>query len=725
MLALHGRSRTALRAGEPSVNAVVAFARRNAGTIAGFLLGAITALCVFGPGFVVGTSSFWDYPPTDFNSHVVGYRMYLLDDWRFPLFHTQTLEEPRGLNLLYMDALPLVALFAKLLKPIVPSFLETMWFNAFGWWPVVAYGLQGAFGARLMRELVGPARVAELCGAAFAVATPVFVLRFLHIALASHFFILAALLLYLQSARGLGTRQAAQRWALLFATLTLVHPYLFAMCAGVFAASVANSALRGRWKDALVVFGSTAAVVLVVVFVSGFHGQEVAKGGMWGYGHKTTDLISFFTPQWATFFPLSHRYQIDMTRNEAAEGWAYLGAGVLIAIVIAAVRAPRAFVQAARTHWPLATALGLMAAFAISNRVTVASKVLFELPLPEALEWPTRQFRSCGRFIWPAVYAVSFYVLALLYRTTRGTRFALVAPFVAGIQLVDAFAAFLYVNAYTSRGEAKFLDWETLRPVIAEHRAITFVPSFECIFWERPVVAFAQMEIEYMAAEHGVGLSSVRSSRPLRDCRHDAAELARTAIVPDRLYLLFPPEVPRATVVHYENAGAPCAVFPRGIACSTRFASGLPRGFSAFSPAVDYELGQKILVGTRDDERYLGIGWSWPEESHRWTDGEAAFLYVRTAEPLRRSARLHLLTAGAVADGDPRPSARVLVNGALAGRIELSAEARPFELPLPDSVEGARLLEIELRSSSYPPPGGVPPGERALGLSVTELRIAP
>lgn len=698
-------------------------------TLLGFALGVVTALFAYGPGFVSGTSSFWDYPPTDWSSHVIGYRMYVLDGWHFPLFQTATLETPRGLNLLYMDALPIVALPAKLLAPVaqhLPSFLRSVWFNPFGAWLALSYGLQGAYGVRLMRELAGRSPVAELSGAALAIATPVFVLRFLHIALASHFFLLAALLLYVQCVRGLALRAALARMTALFAALSLVHPYLFAMCAGVLAATLATMALQKRARDAVIVGACAAGAVLVIVLLCGFHGSEVSKGGMWGYGYKSTDLVSFVTPQWATFFPYAHANRIDPTRSEAAEGWAYLGAGVLVAIPMALLKAPRAVIAALRRHWLFVAVLAVMVAFAVSHRITFGSKVLVELPLPGFLDWPTRQFRSNGRFVWPAVYAGTFYLLALLFRETRGTRFALAVPLVAGLQFVDTLAAELYVGAYTSHGEARFLDWETMTPVVQSHSGVTFAPSFECVVWDRPIVAFEQLEIEYMAAARGVALSSVRSSRPLRDCRHEPFAAARTPIDRDQLYLGFSPQAPRASALHFERAGLRCGAFRSGYACSTRFASGLPAGLSPFIPDVDYTLGEPITFGKVASDRFLGVGWSWPEKTHRWTDGDAAFVYLRASEPLPAGAKLSLRAAGQLFERRPQMSAVVRVNGARVGEIALAAEPRSFELALPEAMIGARLLEIELEPSDSRPPAELGMQDpRALGLAVSSLAIVP
>jgi hypothetical protein len=303
----------------------------------------------------------------------------------------------------------------------------------------------------------------------------------------------------------------------------------------------------------------------------------------------------------------------------------------------------------------------------------------------------------------------------------------LAVPLVAAIQYVDTLAALLYVGAYTSRGEARFLDWETLKPVVLSHRGVTVAPTFDCIPWDRAIVAFVQMEVQYLAATRGIGLSSVRSSRPLHDCRREPIDGAEAAVVPNQLYLSFSPQAPRASAMHFERSGAPCATFSHGIACSTQFASKMPAGLSPFSPDVDYALGQIIHLGKKSDERYLGVGWSWPEETHRWTDGAAAFVYLRSADPLPPGAHIRLHAAGAIFPERPRMTATVRINGAIAGEVSLASDPEAFDLAVPHAALGQRFIEIELQPADSRPPSeiGKHTDVRAIGLSVLDLAVVP
>src|SRR5689334_6685401 len=86
--------------------------RRWLHLICAFVVGALVAIIGFGPAYVSGTSPFWKYPPIDFSSHIVGFNLYLHDDWHFPICDIHDSHHKR-LSLLYTDSLPLLAIFAK------------------------------------------------------------------------------------------------------------------------------------------------------------------------------------------------------------------------------------------------------------------------------------------------------------------------------------------------------------------------------------------------------------------------------------------------------------------------------------------------------------------------------------------------------------------------------------------------------------------------------------
>jgi hypothetical protein len=701
---------------------------RHSGPLAGLVLGAIVALLGFGPGYVFGTSSFWDYPPTDFNSHVIGYRAYVHDAWHLPVFQTNALDAPAGLNILFMDSLPPVAFFAKVVRGLVPDFLHTLWWNPFGAWQVLSYALQGLFAALVVRAAGQSSRLAQLCGAAVAISMSVFVLRFYHTALGSHFLLLAALWLYLRTRGAQISVRGGAQWVGLLVLALLIHPYLFVMVCAVFTASVATWLGARRLQAAGAIAVASCVAVVVVMSVAGFFATSTLKGSAWGFGFKSTDLASFFVPQYSSFYPSrNHALAIDMARNEAAEGWDYLGVGVLALALVLLVRAPRAVARTVRAHVPLLTVLLMMAAWAIGNRITFAQQVLFEFRLPHVLDWLVGQLRSSGRFIWPLTYTAALYLVILGFRTFRAGSAFVVTPILAFVQLLDGLGNFAYVRAYASQGEIRFLEHETWKPVLAEHRSVAIGPHFECIEWMHPVIAFASMELQYMGAAGGLTLSNVRSSRSNVDCLHARAARVRAAMDPDRLVVLFPPEVPLTESVHYERLGLGCASFGRGFACSKHISSALPpAGFTVLPHGARYEPGTIIKLGSDDAARFLGIGWSFGEGTHRDQLGESGFFHLRLARPLTPAMRLHLVAAGPVFPSRPRATANVIVNDVSIRTLEFTADtAVEFDIPLPATLEGATLIDIELRPADWRPPKTIGEGvdDRPIGVIVRELTL--
>jgi hypothetical protein len=198
-------------------------------------------------------------------------------------------------------------------------------------------------------------------------------------------------------------------------------------------------------------------------------------------------------------------------------------------------------------------------------------------------------------------------------------------------------------------------------------------------------------------------------------------------VLRDQLYLLFPPDVPWAEAVHYETGGAVCGTYRKMVACSTSFSRSLPAGFERLTPNIDYAMGDTIPFGKKAfEERYLGVGWSWPEGGHRWSLGDASFLYLRLAQPLPPRSVLRARTFGHMAPSRPPVITKVIVNGAPGGEIPGELYPGDHEVTLPEIAPDVRVLEIELRPSDYRSPTalGTAKDDRELGIAIIELSIA-
>src|SRR4029453_11815195 len=129
---------------------------------------------------------------------------------------------PEGGSGLYNDALPLAALFAKVLATAFGVMV-----NPLPWAFLAAYVLQGVMAVRLVRALGVRSPWLILALASWPLLSIPFLIRFTHIALAFHGLLLWALALYFEQVRARRIRTAEQ--TLLGVVALLINPYLLAM----------------------------------------------------------------------------------------------------------------------------------------------------------------------------------------------------------------------------------------------------------------------------------------------------------------------------------------------------------------------------------------------------------------------------------------------------------------------------------------------------------------
>ena len=157
----------------------------------GGALGALAFLLVYGAAPLDVTNDAFcrgGYIEKDIQQHYAGWLFYRQSEPGFPLCIAQNINFPDGLSVAYTDSVPLFAALFRLLSPVLPDT-----FQYFGWFTLLAFFLQGAFGA-LLAGLFVPGVALPLLGDILFVTSPVLFERAIrHTALGAQFFILAAL----------------------------------------------------------------------------------------------------------------------------------------------------------------------------------------------------------------------------------------------------------------------------------------------------------------------------------------------------------------------------------------------------------------------------------------------------------------------------------------------------------------------------------------------------
>jgi hypothetical protein len=570
------------------------------------LLGVVTCVYAFGVDFLLGRGAFWALPEGDALTNVVGYRYFLADDWHWPLLKTTLIAGPKGLNVLVLDSIPIVALLAKFFRPVLGSSLLP-----YGMWMLAVYVLQATFAVRLVRALGHHTWLASLAAAIAALTFHAFLARFYHLALNAHFVILWALCLYFELRIDDVPRRFGRAWILMVVIALLVHPYLFAMCAAVYGAAVVHGARLDRkslWVRAKVVTLTIAALVLVGT-ATGHLARSMRKhAGECCFGQASTNLGSLVVPnpERSQIWSDTPAHLLEQT-SQQWDGSMFLGFGTLLLLVVALATAPRELGRALKRHAALATVQLAMLAFAASNRAYFLAHEVWRFETPQPLAGIAATFRASGRFAWPIGLVVLVGSVAFVLRRIPLRFSAPIVVLSTAVAIVDAFPTLSVIRANTSHGAPEAIPRDAYWRALAAHDRVEQYPSFQCLSTSTAIVDRQSRQLQLLAAELARPINGVRAARQTTSCRLEAEHWTSYEITPGviRFYVraLMPIKRP--------NDCRPVGVW---VVCTDRWSHpqmGPLRLLADSEAPPRYQIGATIdLSGEKRDARYLDGQWS-------------------------------------------------------------------------------------------------------------------
>jgi hypothetical protein len=600
-------------------------------------VGLLFAFWLFPADFILGIGPRWAAPgDNDVKQNIIGMRYFLADEWRFPLFQTQLVAPPVGINIIYTDSIPLFALIAKLLQPLFPEPV-----NYFGIWYFLTYVLQGIAAVFLLRSLGINGLLPNLAGTIIALSFPAFLYRVGNAALCGHFLVMFALGLCFQSARHQAFGTLWVWLALLCWLALLVHAYLFVIVFGVFLATVAQESFSSRagFRRSIVPGTVVVGTSALLMWVSGyFHGA--GTGGAGGFGKYSMNVLSPWVPQRSGLFSTMDRI-IDGTGGQS-DGFNYLGFGVLLLLAMALWSSRSEIASALWRYWGLVLLLLGLTLLSLSHRVFIgewqvlrvgANPSSFHLGfgvlllLATALwrsrseivsalwrywalvllllgltllalahwvllgEWDVlkivlEQFRSSGRLFWPVGYTLMAAALVITLKLRRPLNLALVLA-AAVLQFVDAGPLRDKVAA-TVRSAAPFnIPADPWRALIAAHERLTVVPSFDCAgYFNRHV-----LDLVFHASSSATPVNTAYlARRSAVNCGQESASLHSRKLGEGELLVILSPPLEEVQVIRMPRFKSLCRSFAGGFACSRRWSC---LGKSALGPAfLKSKLGQ-------------------------------------------------------------------------------------------------------------------------------------
>ena len=392
------------------------------------LLFSIIAFFYFTGGLLLNFSYVDWLSPGDSQYHWINWLFFKESAFfQLPLLKNYNYGMELSTSMALNDSLPIMALIFKPFSTFLP-----FEFQYFGLWILICFILQGQIAFSMLEKITKNQWICFL-GACFFVLSPPFLWRLWgHYALMGHWLIILGIINFYS------TRFSLQRWILTIILTLLVNAYILAIVLSLFFFDLFSRvwckellikpALISLSKILLTFFGS---LYLFGYFINGL------SFGSGGYSVYRANLNTFFNDNglWSVLIP-----NVGSIPNDY-EGFAFLGIGtiiLLLLVIIEAIVDKKIIFPSLNKRNTLFLALCLFwFVFAVTNKVTFGTNILFEFDLPNIFSIITRPLRSSGRMTWLIFYAIYFFVFFSIARSKRMKLYLFLLPVLLVIQIAD------------------------------------------------------------------------------------------------------------------------------------------------------------------------------------------------------------------------------------------------------------------------------------------------
>ena len=457
------------------------------------IIGLLFFVIVYGVTPLDVTNDAWimaGYDEDDLTQHYAGWVQFRSSDWTFPLGLIEDMADGTGTMVSFTDSIPILAIVFKTVDFMLP---ET--FQYFGWYNLVCFILQAIAGYKLVqRKSKNP--VLGYVGMSLFLLSPILLERaFRHTALASHWFILFSLLIYLKSrdARREG-RQIFSKGYLVLNILTVwIHPYFLPMVMIFTALTAWENALQFRSyvKNGLFLIGNAVAAFMAGWLI-GALGWGV-ESSRFGYGYFSMNLNALVNPKSLGGYDWSKFLDELPQMGGNYDGFNYLGMGILLLLVPTTVFGVKKWKECThKKQWikdnvTFVLAMLFLTAFAISNIVSFNDAEILKIPIPYRVYELCGIFRASARIFYPVYYVIYTYVIYQLAELKK-EKIAL-AVLTAGLafQVVDLSGVITEKHQQMQENSTyqSLLDDKELQKLAEGHTKVTVSEAWDVIELQR------------------------------------------------------------------------------------------------------------------------------------------------------------------------------------------------------------------------------------------------
>ena len=667
--------------------------------------------------------------------HYLGWSFFRFSDWSFPIGLNPHYGLDISSSIVFSDSIPLLAFLFKFISSYLPQT-----FQYFGLWLFICFLLQGYFAWKL----TGLAIVSNLnrfLATAFFVISPIFIWRILgvnsvagigpHIALSSHFLILAALYLCLKDFKNF----KLFLWTSLLIGSLLIHFYLFFMVSVLFISSLMDAYLITKKLTARHCVAGCLFVLICIVFVSWQAGYFVGGEGSLsavGYGFYRMPLHAMIDPAgWSRMIPsfpsndgIYSRLGVVFSQG-GYEGYAFLGAGGLFvlftSIGIALIARPTYRSFPAR-HPFFLIALFFLTLLALTNHLGIGLNN-YSFELPQDILTILDILRNSGRLFWPVYYFILFVALTIFAKQFSANITSAAFILLICLQIWD-------MHPGVSRAKERLvLDSE-----------FSYISPLKSPFWMeaaqqyKQVVVYPLIQSQWQphwetfsrfASEHQMGTNAVYLAR-VDKTRINAANEALNKQVqlgplnPESIYILGSWKDMPSLSLHFDSKKDLLTKIDGYII--------LAPGWMDCKECRDYSAGRlkrfapltvkggliSFAKESGNADLFLLDSWGHAEDWGIWTTGESARIVLPLPE--QGANTIDFVFNAFVADGHPYQEIEVSIAGHQIVQRLAKSLGNKVEITIPKSVESVGYIDLTIKVNK-------PISPKSLGLANDDRRL--
>ena len=668
-------------------------------------------------------------PPKDY----LGWAFYRNTPWGFPVGSNPNYGIDIGSSIVYSDSVPIMAIFFKLLSPLLGTP-----FQYFGIWLLICFVLQAWFSWKIISLFSNKIWIVLLGSGLLAFAPPMLwrldTPSGMQAGLAAHFLILAAIYL---SLRPLQQRRILY-WALLLSAAALTHFYIFAMLGLLWLASLLDALFSQKQlkpKQVATEFLIVILILLIAAWQAGYFMISSSAGVEWGYGFFKLNLLDPINPDgWSFFLP---NIPIPSTWGE---GFNYLGLGVILAIGFGALQLA---MKSSSNGWtPLKEVLNSLSNYrfltlcllmllldALSNNIGIGMRE-FHFDIPYSLYTLLSILRSSARMYWPVHYCLVIAALYLIIKLTPAKASAVLLAFLLAIQIADTSNGWLSIRKSLARDMSAEINSPLLKDPFWQsaannYKKIIRIPAgSQTLNW----IQFASIASKNSMSTNSVYLARI-DNRQVDSVNSKLKDVLKNGSYdPGALYIL----EQRFLIPALVTAG------PNDIIAKVDGFNVLAPGWLKCSACTEISEEKRIkteqlrplnrsIIGFSNQSKdqqsifYLGNGWSWQEDWGTWSDGAVAAINIPWPKQTPRTLKIDL-KAFVITDTHPTQSVDVLVNGALYTHLELNEfDNNLLIIPISKEMLVKPFLNIEFKMQTPGQPSKLIGGnkdQRKLGIGL-------